>query len=210
MSRLLPSNYGGRLKNPRPGLQDKYGKVFLACLEVTAWVREFNPNCEIFCETLPFTDLVADWKVVCLALGQLIVIDSADHSFTRRRRACWTNMHLPPSQKELTRGLSPIDPNQYMGPGRTLKPYFVDGKPTVRTIVASWTSDPDHPRADTGVPVLVYDQRYEQHRSLQAEEAELLMGFPAGSTSGRASTQIEALRALGDSVTLGMCAHRSC
>ena len=69
LSRLLPSKYGGKLKNPRPGLQGKYGKVLLACLEATAWVRDLNPNCEIFCEKLLFTDLVADWKVVCLALG---------------------------------------------------------------------------------------------------------------------------------------------
>ena len=199
LSRLLPSKYGGRLKNPRPGLQGRHGKVLLSCLEVTAWVREFNPNCEIFCENLPFTDLVADWKVVCLALGQPIVIDSVDHSCTRRRRAFWTNMHLPSSQEELTRGFSPINPNQYMGPGRTLEPYFVDGNPTVCTIGASCTGGPDHPKADTGVPVLVYDQRYEQPQSLQAEEAELLMGFPAGSTSDRAATQIDRLWALGDS-----------
>ena len=62
-----------------------------------------------------------------------------------------------------------------------------------------WTGDHDHPKADTSVPVLVYDQRYEQHQSLQAEEAELLMDFPAGSTSGHAVPQIERLRALGDS-----------
>ena len=43
MSRLLPSKYGGKLKNPRPGLQGKYGKVLLACLEVAAWVLELNP-----------------------------------------------------------------------------------------------------------------------------------------------------------------------
>ena len=47
--------------------------------------------------------------------------------------------------------------------------------------------------------MLVYDQRYEQPQSLQAEEAELLMGFPAGSTSGRAVSPINRLRALGDS-----------
>ena len=76
---------------------------------------------------------------------------------------------------------------------------ILDGKPTVRTIGASWTGDHDHPKADTSVPVLVYDQRYEQPQSLQAEEAELLMGFPAGSTSGHAVPQIERLGALGDS-----------
>ena len=126
MARLLSSKYGGKLKNPRPGLQGRHGKVLLSCLQVTAWVREFNPNCEIFCENLPFKDLVADWKLVCLALGQPIVIDSADYSCTRRLRAFWTNVGLLPSQEELTQGFSPINPNHYMRTGRTLEPYIVD------------------------------------------------------------------------------------
>ena len=71
-------------------------------------------------------------------------------------------MQLPSSQEELTRGFSPVEPNQYMGAGRTLEPYFVEGKTTVRTIGASWTGDDNHPIADTAVPVRVYDQRYEQ------------------------------------------------
>ena len=63
------------------------------------------------------------------------------------------------------------------------------------------TGDDNHPIDDTGVSVRVYHQRYEQPRSLQAEEAELLylMGFPAGSTSGRAVSPIDRLWALGDS-----------
>ena len=60
-----------------------------------------------------------------------------------------------------------------MGAGRTLEPYFIEGKTTVRTIGASWTGDDNHPKADTAVPVRVYDQRYEQSQSLQVEEAEL-------------------------------------
>ena len=92
MSRLLPSKFGGKLSDPRPGLKGKHGKVLLACLEVTAWVLELNTDCELFCENLPFTDLVADWKVMCLALGQPIVLDSADYSCTRRNRAYWTSM----------------------------------------------------------------------------------------------------------------------
>ena len=199
MSRLLPCRWGGKLNDPRPGLRGKYGKVLLTCLEVTTWVLELNPNCEFFCENLPFTDIVADWKVMCLALGQPVVLDSADYSCTRRTRAYWTNMRLPSSREELTRGFSPVEPNQYMGEGRTLEPYFVDGKTTVRTIGASWTGDENHPKADTKVPVNVYDQRYEQAQPLNVEEAELLMGFPAGSTSGQAVTPISRLQAVGDS-----------
>ena len=80
MSRLLPCRWGGKLNDPRPGLRGKYGKVLLTCLEVAAWVLELNTDCEFFCENLPFTDIVADWKVMCLALGQPVVLDSADIS----------------------------------------------------------------------------------------------------------------------------------
>ena len=73
-------------------------------------------------------------------------------------------MRLPSSQEELTRGFSPVNPNryQYMRTGRTVEPYIVDGKTTARTIGASWIGDPNHLKADTSVPVLVHDQRYEQ------------------------------------------------
>ena len=68
LSRLLPSKFGGKLKNPRPGLQGKHGKILLCCLQVLAWVHEFNPKCELFAENLQFEDLVADRKIACLPL----------------------------------------------------------------------------------------------------------------------------------------------
>ena len=108
-------------------------------------------------------------------------------------------MRLPPSQEELTRGLSPVEPNQYMGEGRTLEPYFIEGKTIVHTIGASWTGNDNHPKANTKVLVNVHDKCYEQVQPLNVEEAELLMGFPAGSTSGQAVTPISRLRAVGDS-----------
>ena len=94
MSRLLPSKFGGKLSDPRPGSRGKHGKVLMACLEVTAWALGLNTDCKFFCENLPFTDIVADWKVMCLALGQPIVLDSADYSCTRRTRAYWTSMSI--------------------------------------------------------------------------------------------------------------------
>ena len=32
LARLLPSKFGGKLNNPRPGLQGRHGKVLLSCL----------------------------------------------------------------------------------------------------------------------------------------------------------------------------------
>ena len=54
------------------------------------------------------------------------------------------------------------------------------------------------PKADTSVPVLVHDVRYEQPQSLQPEESEMLLGYPPGATAGCAVTPIQQLRSLGD------------
>lgn len=198
-SRLLPSKYGGKLNNPRPGLQGKHGRVLLSCLEVYAWVMKHNPECEVWSENLCFDDMPHDWKIVCLALGDPIKLDAADYSCTRRVRAYRTSMSLP-SLTELTAGFGPMNPNQFMGPGRTLEPYVVEGKTTVRTIGASWIGDPMSPKADTSVPVVVHDIQHPTAQHLHSTEAEMLLGFHCGATGGRAVTEIDRLRALGDSV----------
>ena len=196
-SRLLPSKYGGKLKNPRPGFKGEHGQVVLQCLLVTSWVMEFNPNCEVFCENIRFDDLKEDWQTMSKALGEPLVRDAADFSCTRRVRAYWTNISFP-SYEEMTKGFSPVPGNLFMGVGRKLEPYVVDGKTTVRTIGASWMGDPDFPKADTSIPVVVHDDRYKQPQHLVAEEAEPLLGFQPGATAGNGVSQKDRLTALGD------------
>ena len=94
-----------------------------------------------------------------------------------------------------------------------IEPYIVDGKTTARTIGASWIGDLNHLKADTSVPVLVRDQRYdhEQPQSLEAEDAEMLMGYPEGSKT-LILQGVQLLRPIdfGHWVTLGICVHHLC
>ncbi len=199
LSRLLPSKYGGNLSNPRPGLSGKHGLVFLQCILVASWVLKFNPLCELFVENVVFEDLKDDWQLVCRQFGPPLLLDAADFSTNRRIRAYWTrNMPLT-SYEILTAGFAPIDGNQYMDEGRTLDPYLIDGKQTIRTIGASWRGNPYSPVADTDKPVVVHDVQTPGNKHLRVHEAELLLGFPVNSTAGRGVTPVDRLRGLSDS-----------
>ena len=196
--RLLPSKFGPHVKTTRPGLAGEKGKVFVQCLLVLSWVLEFNPQCEWFVENIKFDDMADDWDSVCTVLGQPTLLDSADHGFLRRVRAWWTNMELP-AMEVLTKGFDlALDGDVCMDEGRTLEPYFVDGKRTVRTLAKSWCGDPEAPTADTKVPIVVHDEQHEKHQHVRAHEAEQLMGWPEGITAGRGVSNKDRLRGLGD------------
>ena len=183
----------------RPGFKGRQGKVFLKCLEIYSWVMEFNPNCEFIVEHLKFDDMPEDWRLVCAALGQPLIMDSADVSASRRVRAWWTNMQLPESMQEITAGRGPVDANEFMETGRTVEPYMVAGKQTIRTIGSAYIGDPDNPKANTAVPVNVYDVAFEKAQGLRPVEAEQIHGFPPNSTAGRGATAKDRLKAIGNS-----------
>ena len=95
-------------------------------------------------------------------------------------------------------GFAPVDPNDCMNHGRTVEPYLVDGKTTIRTISKSWRGNSDNPVPDTTVPVIVHDDLFEKAQYLNVEEAEQLLGFQRGATAGRGVTNKDRLIALGD------------
>ena len=84
LSRLIPNYKFTTSDNPRPGLKGPHGQVLLKCIEITAWVLEYNPECEIFNENVVFDDLVEDWEIVNAVFGEPIILDAADYSYTRR------------------------------------------------------------------------------------------------------------------------------
>jgi hypothetical protein len=196
--RLLPSKYGKPLKNPRPGFGGKKGEILLVCIQIAAWVLEVCPDCEVFNEQIKFDDMPEAWAAMVAAFGEPLVFDSADVSGSRRVRAYGGNVPYPLDFAELTQGFEPFDPNRCMEAGRTLEPYTVGGKTTIRTIGKSWTGDPDHPTADTTVPVIVHDEGFEKAQELRAEEAEMILGWQRGSTAGRGASQKLRLSSLGD------------
>ena len=85
-----------------------------------------------------------------------------------------------------------------MDPGRSVVQYQLAGKLYVRTIGASWKGDSDNPEANTRMPVLVVDSSCETPQHLRPEEAERLMGMPAGCTAGPNITAKQRLSCIGN------------
>lgn len=161
------------------------------CLVVVGWVLAYNPNCEIFCENVDFSDMAADWAEVCKALGTTPKMVTADCcSFTRRRRAYWTNMPLPDTFLD---GCTPGDPDSCMDEGRIITKYKAWGKDCVYPIGASWSGPHDNPYAYSARAILVNG-----HLHLRPHEAELLMGLPRDSTAGNRVTWKQRLQCIGD------------
>ena len=114
--KLLPSKFTGK-PGVRPGMQGKHGQVLAKCLEIVAWVVELNPKVEVFCENVCFDDMPHDWDIMNRVLGPPMVLDAADFSYTRRRRAYWTrNMVIPElDEDDLCRGFKPGKADRCMG-----------------------------------------------------------------------------------------------
>ena len=161
-------------------------------MQVYTWCKEFNPAVTVFVENVVFNDLADNWKEVEVTLGcKPIIVDAADFSFTRRRRAYWTNIELP---VDFLKTRTPQDGDECMDEGRTLirdfKSYGQDQGPYVRTIGKSWKDTPQGVVAFTGRPVLVQDESTGKVEHLRPEEAERLMGMPAACTEGSGKDQV--------------------
>ena len=61
---------------------------------------KYNPEAEYLCENVVFDDMPEYWQEACNALGDPIVINAQDHSYTKRNRAYWTNITLPARYKD--------------------------------------------------------------------------------------------------------------
>ena len=175
--RFLPDRQGNlpkKGKDPRPGLNGPKGKIFRKCIQIWRWIMKYNPNCKYLFENVVFDDM-PDWHTVNRWLGEPLVIQARYYSFTSRMRAWWTNIPLPygefPKQKLK-------DPNKCMDSGRTLVMTWSEhsGYSSPGTIGAKWIGSPNHPKADTNRPVLVYDVKHKTKQHLLSHEIELLMG----------------------------------
>ena len=196
-SRLLPTQ-SGKPGGYRPGFAGEHGKVLLKCIEVLSWVMEHNPECEIFMENVVFDDMEDDWNFISSILGEPIIIDSSEHSYTRRLRAYWMKNIPLPTYDQFIAGFHALDPNECLDEGRTAEEYKVDGKITTRHIGASWAGDPDKPFANTTLALWINDVNFDAPQHLHSEEAESLLWLPKGITAGNGVKEIDRLRGLGD------------
>jgi len=197
-----PRDSGGKYipaKSPRKGLDGKKGKTFRQCIKIWGWVKKHHPNCSYLIENVVFNDMDSDWREVCEALGEPLIIDSHDYSATARRRAWWhNNPALKNDPDQGMKGLGPIDPQTCMDPGRTVQTYEAKGKTKVRTIGASWGGNPQSPEQQSRRKVWVHDTAYPgQPQELRVIEAEKLHGMEPGATSAPGMTPLNRLKGIG-------------
>ena len=121
----------------------------------------------------------------------------SDVSYTKRRRAWWTNIELPANYEDFTMGQSWGDPNSCMDQGRTLLTFEVDGRQQVRPIGASWIGDPDEPTANTSRPVDVIEEGMGGLQELRPGESEKLHNLRPGCTDAPGVKTIDRLKVIG-------------
>ena len=198
--RLLPDrpDYDGprnpKGKDPRKGLNGRHGKTFRAVIKIIGYAMKHHPNVKYFVENVEFSDMNQDWAEVCDALGRPTIVNSEDYSYTRRKRAYWTNIVIDPS---ILQGGEHKDPNSAMDPGRRVQKHPSSKGYYCRPIGASWKGDPDKPVANTNAPVLVFDENFDEPQHLRVNEAERLMGMTTDTTQGQGISNLDRMKSIG-------------
>ena len=115
----------------RKGMRGSAGSLFNKLLDIWGWVKELNPDCQYVVENVVFDDMVDDWKAVCEVLGEPIIMNAVDHSYTWRKRAFWTSIEIPEGWRFEKWNKHP---NEVLNRGCTI----ASGR--ISTITASWLS----------------------------------------------------------------------
>ena len=198
--RLLPDRPGykgppnPKGHDPRKGLDGKHSRTFRRVIVIWGWVKKHHPNAKFFIENVEFEDMPEHWAEVCQALGKPYIVDHQDFSTTKRRRAYWTNIELPPDWQE---GCGPIDPNSCLDEGRKVQKYLANGRYCTRPLGAKWRNVDDNIIADTGRPLLITDVAFDDPQHVRPHEAEKLHGMASGTTHGAGITDELRLKCVG-------------
>ena len=186
----------------RSGFAGRTGILFKKMLTIWKWVKKHNPQCDYFVENVEFKDL-DDWHAVEKILGSPLIVNSANLSYTTRRRAYWTSFNVPrrgivnDSKRWKHEG---HDVNyDCMDPGRTLvKTRNSRGIKIVSPFGKSWAIKHGRVIEDTSRPVLVKQKGKKALQYLRPTEAELLMGMKEGCTGRGKSGAANRLKAIGN------------
>ena len=190
-ARMLPDRYGNPGK-PGPGFDGPTGYLFKVKAKIIGWVMKHCPNCKYLAENSVFDHLPENWKTASDLLGKPHEINALKFSCTRRTRAFWTNIALPPGWDDPATP-DVTDPNQHLAEGWRSVGH--------RTITASWVGDPDAPRQDTTRPYEVQHTNGSR-RYLDPHEAEGLMGLPVGGTAAPGITTQQRLHGIGNGMDI--------
>jgi hypothetical protein len=154
-----------------------------------------TPECEFFYENVDFSDMAEDWAETCTVLGMAHIVTADTCSYTRMRRAYWTNIPMPP---EFMQGCIPGDPDTCMDKGRTVVKYMAHGKPCLYPVNASWGGPHDNPVSTSERAVRVRDELHDTLQHLRPHEAELLHGLPRNCTAGAGVSDKQRLQCIGE------------
>ena len=91
----------------QPGLKGPKGKLTLIAMDHMDTLYSVNPDIVTIQENVSFQDLTSDWKKMTKRMGsEPYILDSANFSTTRRKRAWWTrnltmdaDLLTPPSKR---------------------------------------------------------------------------------------------------------------
>lgn len=190
-ARMLPDRHGNPGK-PGPGFDGPTGYLFRKKATIMKWVLKHSPNCKYLAENSVFDHLPDNWKEAANLLGTPYEINALKFSCTRRTRAYWTNIALPP-------GWDDCAPPEVTNPDQ----HIAEGWHSVgdRTITASWVGEPDAPRQDTTRPYEVQHANGSR-RYLDPPEAEGLMGLPIHGTAAPGVTAQQRLHGIGNGMDI--------
>ena len=186
----------------RSGFAGRTGILFKKMLTIWKWVKKHNPKCDYFVENVEFKDM-DDWEAIERVLGSPLIVNSADLSYTTRRRAYWTSFDVPrsgiKSASKRWKDESRDADYDCMDPGRTLvKTRNSRGEKIVSPFGKSWAIKHGKVIEDTSRPVFVKQKGKKALQYLRPTEAELLMGMEEGCTGRGKSGAANRLKAIGN------------
>ena len=157
-------------------------------------MQKYHPDSALFLENVNFSDMPDDFREVCDAFGDPIVVNHEDHSTTNRTRAYWLQGIDLPENWQVDQ--LPINPDSLMDSGRTVERYY---KHHVRPITASWALD-EHgqPTNSSHRKFLVHDANTGRTTGPRPHEAELLHGLPRDYTAADDVSVVDRLHGIGD------------
>ena len=192
LMRLL-RNYKGEIPDPvkaRPGLDGPKGCLTRLAFRHWEMINKHHiPT--LIAENVPYQDLEDQWEESKLGWqSEPVLINSANHGYSHRRRAWWLTEAVPPSWMDL---FGPLEFDDVLDEGWHLDPN------SNCTLTAGWTrGTDDEPLQASERKMLIVSDVDDSVRPPHVHEAEKMMSYPADSTDAPGVTNRARLKALGN------------
>lgn len=192
LMRLL-RNYKGEIPDPvkaRPGLDGPQGCLTRLSFRHWELITTYHVP-TLIAENVPYLDLEDHWEESKSGWqSDPMLINSANHGYSHRRRAWWLTEAVPPSWLDL---FGPLDFDDVLDDGWKLDPN------SNCTLTAGWTRGTDEePLQASERKMLIVSEVDGSERPPHVHEAEKMMSYPADATDAPGVTNRARLKALGN------------